>query len=62
MNLAAVLRDSWRITWKNPSLWALALFMFLAFVPAGALSFSFSTVASTITLPTNDPQLRGIIG
>lgn len=58
MNLALILRDSWRITWKNLPLWVLALLMFLAFVPAGVLSLSFSMLASAVTF--DDPMLRAI--
>lgn len=57
MNIALVLRDAWRITWKNPALWALALLMFLAFLPAGLLSLSFSTAAGALSSPASLTRL-----
>ncbi|MEK7311427.1 MAG: hypothetical protein AAB382_05615, partial [Chloroflexota bacterium] len=51
MNLAAVLRDSWRITWKNWGLWLLQLLLLLVFAPAIALSSSFGGVAALVALP-----------
>ncbi len=56
MNIVLVLHESWRITWKNPALWALALLMFLAFVPAGLLSLSFGAAASAISTPASITQ------
>lgn len=51
MNIGLVLRDSWRITWKNWPLWALAVLMLLAFIPAGTLTMAFSAVANAVSLP-----------
>jgi hypothetical protein len=51
LNLALILRDSWRITWKNWPLWAVAVLMFLAFIPAGVLTAAFSTAANAVSLP-----------
>lgn len=45
MNISLILRDSWRITWRNWPLWALTLLMALAFVPAGLLSGAFGLAA-----------------
>lgn len=51
MNIAVVLRDSWYITWKNWSLWVLAVLMLVAFIPAGTLTMAFSAVANAVSLP-----------
>ncbi|HLF01225.1 MAG TPA: hypothetical protein VI547_04575 [Anaerolineales bacterium] len=49
MNLTLILRDSWRITWKNWPLWALAAFTIITLIPAGTLSAVFSTLANAPT-------------
>jgi len=51
MNLAAILRDSWRITWKNWGLWLLQLLLLFVFVPAMTLSGGFGGVAAWVALP-----------
>jgi hypothetical protein len=65
MNIALILQESWHITWKNPALWALALLMFLAFIPAGLLSFSFTAAASALSIPASLgqalPELSGVM-
>jgi hypothetical protein len=65
MNIAQVLRESWYVTWNNAALWVLALLMFLAFVPAGLLSLSFSTAASAISTPDSltrmAPELSSLV-
>jgi hypothetical protein len=57
MNIGAIVRNSWRITWRSWSLWLLTLLLFAVFIPAGVLSFSFSAVATAVTFPIADPQL-----
>lgn len=55
MDIARVLRDSWRITWHTGALWVLAIAMLVMFVPLGALTVAFSTAANLATF--NDPTL-----
>jgi hypothetical protein len=56
-----LLRESWRITWRNRGLWLLTLLMFVAFLPASALSGAFGGVAALVTLPMSDPLPRWMI-
>jgi hypothetical protein len=49
LDLALILRDSWRITWKNWPLWALAALTLVTLIPAGTLSAAFSTLANAPT-------------
>ena len=62
MDFLASLRDSWRITWKNWPLWALAALMFFAFIPAGAIVGSFSAAANLLTFRRGDPLWNALPG
>jgi hypothetical protein len=62
LDIALILRDSWRITWKNGPLWALAVLMFVAFIPAGLLTMAFSTAANAVSLPGGDPMWAMVPG
>ena len=58
MNTGLLLRDSWRITWRNWPLWLLILVMFVVFLPATVLSGAFGAVAALVTLPMAGPLPR----
>jgi hypothetical protein len=66
MNVGGLLRNSWRITWRNWPLWLLTLLMFVVFLPATLLSGAFGGMAALVTLPVRGPlprwliQLRGL--
>jgi len=61
MNIGAILRHSWRITWRNGALWALTLFMALTFVPAGLLSGAFGLMAEAFSFRLDQsPRLAGL--
>jgi hypothetical protein len=62
VDIALILRDSWRITWKNWPLWALAVLMFVAFIPAGVLTMAFSTAANAVSLPGGDSMWAMVPG
>src|SRR5574337_1815980 len=51
MNIALVLRDSWRITWKHWRLWVLNLLLFVVFAPASTLAGGFGAVAGLLAVP-----------
>jgi len=59
MNLALILRDSWRITWHTWSLWLLALLMMVAFVPLGLLTLAFGAAANLTTY--SDPTVSNFL-
>lgn len=56
MNIALVLRDSWRITWKHWRLWVLNLLLFVVFAPASTLAGGFGAVAGLLAVPFPGPQ------
>ena len=59
MNLLAVLRNSWSITWRTGSLWLLAVLMLVTFLPVGVLTMAFSAVANLASF--NDPTLTTLL-
>lgn len=59
MNLLAILRNSWFITWRTGSLWLLTVLMLVTFLPVGVLTLAFSAVANLASF--DDPTLTTLL-
>jgi hypothetical protein len=56
MDIAVLLKGSWRITRTSWSLWVLSAALFLAFVPAGLLAGGLGAATAAVTLPSVGPE------
>jgi hypothetical protein len=56
MDIAYLLKESWRITRTCWSLWVLSAALFLAFVPAGLLAGGLGAASAALTLPYAGPE------
>lgn len=56
MDIAHLLKESWRITRTCWSLWVLSAALFLAFVPAGLLAGGLGAASAALTLPYAGPE------
>jgi hypothetical protein len=58
MNINAIFRDAWHITWQRWVLWLLSLLMFLTMTPALALAAAFGALAALMS--ASGPNLLGL--
>lgn len=56
MDIAQLLKESWRITRTCWSLWVLSAALFLAFVPAGLLAGGLGAASAALTFPYAGPE------
>jgi hypothetical protein len=61
MDLIALLRTAWHITWQRWILWLLSLLMFLAMLPAVVLAGAFGAIAGLMAYPGFTPQGLGFL-